>query len=194
MPGENIRVNVEALYVAEILEYLDEKKYFMVTVKEIFMDYGDKLETESYLRFVKGELTSFLNGAGTKLNKEVFASVLSMEDADVFVNTATYNITFKEDDKQKILSTFSVKEKLYAFYGLLVNEIEIAKLEKVISDKVRKSVEKSQKEFYLREQLKAIHNELGDDEEEEKNALEERIKNKKMPKEVEGLKQPMMYQ
>ncbi len=185
MPGDNIRVNVEALYVAEILEYLDESKYFKVTVKEVLLDYGDKLETESYLRFVKGELTTFLSGAGVKLNKEVFASVLSMDDADVFVNTATYNLTFKEDDKQKILSTFSIKEKLYSFYGLLVNEIEIAKLEKIISDKVRKSVEKNQKEFYLREQLKAIHSELGDDEEEEKNALGKKIKDKKMPKEVE---------
>ena len=184
MPGDNIRVSVEVLYTAEIVEYEPNDKYFSVTVKQLYPDYGNEQETESYLRFVKGEFTAFLNGIGQKLNKDVFSTILAIEDADAFVNSATYNVPFKETDKQKILSTVSVKEKLYAFYGLLVNEIEIAKLERIIGEKVRKSVEKNQKEFYLREQLKAIHNELGDDEE-EKDLLKERILNKKMPKEVE---------
>ena len=184
MPGDNIRVSVEVLYAAEIVEFEPNDKYFSVIVRQLYPDYGDAQETESYLRFVKGEFTAFLGGIGQKLNKEVFSAILAIEDADAFVNSATYNVPFKETEKQKILATVSVKEKLYAFYGLLVNEIEIAKLEKVIGDKVRKSVEKNQKEFYLREQLKAIHNELGDDEE-ERDLLKERILGKKMPVEVE---------
>ena len=183
MPGDNYRVHIEALYAAEILDYGEEEKYFSVTVKEIFPDFGDKIETEGYLRFVKNELAVFVNSS-PKVGKDVFSNILETENADDFVNAATYNMTFKETDKQSILETVSVKDKLNTFYRLLVNELEISKFEKQIADKVRKNVEKSQKEYYLREQLKVIHGELGDDED-EREELEKRIKDKHMPEEVE---------
>ncbi|MBR1868280.1 MAG: endopeptidase La [Clostridia bacterium] len=184
MPGENIRVSVEAIKAATIVAFGEEKKYFSVIVKEIEPVLGDETETEAYFRFVKGELSDFVSGSGVKLPKDAFNAILSTDDADAFVNSATYNMPFREGDKQKILEINSVKDKLYEFYNLLVNEKEIVKLEKEIGDKVRKNVEKSQKEYYLREQLRAIHDELGDDEN-EKDELERRIKEKKMPKEVE---------
>ena len=183
MPGDNYRVHIEALYAAEILDYGEEEKYFSVTVKEIFPDFGDKIETEGYLRFVKNELAVFVNSS-PKVGKDVFSNILETENADDFVNAATYNMTFKETDKQSILETVSVKDKLNTFYRLLVNELEISQFEKQIADKVRKNVEKSQKEYYLREQLKVIHGELGDDED-EREELEKRIKDKHMPEEVE---------
>lgn len=183
MPGDNIRVNVNALFAAKIVTSEDNDKYFAVTVKEIEGDFTDT-ETEAYLRIVKTELTNFLSQPNVKANKEVFSNVLALDKPLEFVYAATYNMNFKEGDKQRILEIPDTKTKLYEFLNLLVQEIEIAKVEKTIAEKVKINVEKSQREYYLREQLKAIHNELGDDEDELEN-LKQRILDKKMPSEVE---------
>lgn len=183
MPGDNIRVNVNALFAAKIVTSEDNDKYFSVTVKEIEGDFTDT-ETEAYLRIVKTELTNFLSQPNVKANKEVFSNVLALDKPLEFVYAATYNINFKEGDKQRILEIPDTKTKLYEFLNLLVQEIEIAKVEKSIAEKVKINVEKSQREYYLREQLKAIHSELGDDEDELEN-LKQRILDKKMPSEVE---------
>ncbi len=183
MPGDNIRVNVNALFAAKIVTSEDNDKYFAVTVKEIEGDFTDT-ETEAYLRIVKTELTNFLSQPNVKANKEVFSNVLALDKPLEFVYAATYNMNFKEGDKQRILEIPDTKTKLYEFLNLLVQEIEIAKVEKTIAEKVKINVEKSQREYYLREQLKAIHSELGDDEDELEN-LKQRILDKKMPSEVE---------
>ena len=183
MPGDNIRVNVNALFAAKIVTSEDNDKYFAVTVKEIEDDFTDT-ETEAYLRIVKTELTNFLSQPNVKANKEVFSNVLALDKPLEFVYAATYNMNFKEGDKQRILEIPDTKTKLYEFLNLLVQEIEIAKVEKTIAEKVKINVEKSQREYYLREQLKAIHSELGDDEDELEN-LKQRILDKKMPSEVE---------
>ena len=183
MPGDNIRVNVNALFAAKIVTSEDNDKYFAVTVKEIEDDFTDT-ETEAYLRIVKTELTNFLSQPNVKANKEVFSNVLALDKPLEFVYAATYNMNFKEGDKQRILEIPDTKTKLYEFLNLLVQEIEIAKVEKTIAEKVKINVEKSQREYYLREQLKAIHSELGDDEDELEN-LKQRIFDKKMPSEVE---------
>lgn len=183
MPGDNIRVNVNALFAAKIVTSEDNDKYFVVTVKEIEGDFTDT-ETEAYLRIVKTELTNFLSQPNVKANKEVFSNVLALDKPLEFVYAATYNMNFKEGDKQRILEIPDTKTKLYEFLNLLVQEIEIAKVEKSIAEKVKINVEKSQREYYLREQLKAIHSELGDDEDELEN-LKQRILDKKMPSEVE---------
>ena len=183
MPGDNIRVNVNALFAAKIVTSEDNDKYFTVTVKELEADFTDT-ETEAYLRIVKTELTNFLSQPNVKANKEVFSNVLALDNPLEFVYAATYNMNFKEGDKQRILEIPDTKTKLYEFLNLLVQEIEIAKVEKTIAEKVKINVEKSQREYYLREQLKAIHSELGDDEDELEN-LKQRILDKKMPAEVE---------
>lgn len=183
MPGDNIRVNVNALFAAKIVTSEDNDKYFSVTVKELDGDFTDT-ETEAYLRIVKTELTNFLSQPNVKANKEVFSNVLALDNPLEFVYAATHNMNFKEGDKQRILEIPDTKTKLYEFLNLLVQEIEIAKVEKTIAEKVKINVEKSQREYYLREQLKAIHSELGDDEDELEN-LKQRILDKKMPSEVE---------
>ena len=180
MPGDNIRVNVNALFAAKIVTSEDNDKYFAVTIEGDFTD----TETEAYLRIVKTELTNFLSQPNVKANKEVFSNVLALDKPLEFVYAATYNMNFKEGDKQRILEIPDTKTKLYEFLNLLVQEIEIAKVEKTIAEKVKINVEKSQREYYLREQLKAIHSELGDDEDELEN-LKQRILDKKMPSEVE---------
>ena len=185
MPGDNYRLNVDALYCAEIvIAPNDNDDYFKVGIREVYPDFGDTSETEAYFRFVKDELRHYLTSDHVKLNKDVFNNILSLENANEFVNSASYNMNFKESEKQSILEIVSVKDKLFAFYQLLVKELEIIKAQKDIADRVKASIEKNQREFYLREQLKAIHAELGDNED-EREQLEERIKAKKFPQEVE---------
>ena len=185
MPGDNYRLNVDALYCAEIVVMPnDNDDYFKVGIREVYPDFGDENETEAYFRFVKDELRHYLTSDHVKLNKDVFNNILALENAYEFVNAASYNMNFKESEKQNILETLRVKDKLFCFYQFLVKELEIIKAQKDIADKVKTSIEKNQREFYLREQLKAIHAELGDNED-EREQLEQRIKDKKFPQEVE---------
>lgn len=184
MPGDNLRVSVDALYAAKLTMVFSDEEYFSVGVEEIVPDYGDEVETEAYFRFVKDEMRDYFGTQGLKTVKEPFATILGMDNAYSFVNAATYNIGFKEGDKQRVLEISTVKDKLYAFYELLAGEIEITKAQKDIAEKVKIGIEKNQREYYLREQLKAIHSELGDNDGEHE-ALENKIKSKKMPAEVE---------
>ena len=185
MPGDNLRITVDALYSAKLTQVVSEDEYFSVCVEELVYDYGDEIQTEAYFRFVKDEMRNYFAAQGLKTVKEPFSTILNLDNADAFVNAATYNLGFKEAEKQKILEITSVKDKLYTFYELLTGEIEIAKAQKEISEKVKVGIEKSQREYYLREQLKAIHSELGDDDD-EREELEKKIKEKKMPAEVES--------
>ena len=184
MPGDSLRVNVDALYAARIAEVCSEEEFFFVRVEEYAPEVGDPTETEAYSRFVKDELRAYLTSDGARTMKDPFPTILAMDDADAFVNAATYNFRFKEPDKQRILELRTVTEKLRAFYELLAGEIEIAKTQKEISEKVKSGIEKNQREYYLREELKAIHEELGDDTD-ELDELKRRILDKKMPTEVE---------
>ena len=185
MPGDNYRLNVDALYCAEIVVAPnDNDDYFKVGIREVYPDFGDESETEAYFRFVKDELRHYLSSDHVKLNKDVFNNILSLENANEFVNSASYNMNFRESEKQSILEFVSVKDKLFTFYQFLVKELEIIKAQKDIADRVKQNIEKNQREFYLREQLKAIHAELGDNED-EREQLEQRIKDKKFPQEVE---------
>ena len=184
MPGDSLRVNVSALYAARIARVCSTSEYFSVVVEEMQPDYGEPNETEAYTRFVKDEIKAYFNAGGTKILKDPFPTILAIADANDFVNAATYNFNFKESDKQRVLELRSVIDKLRLFYELLSKETEIAAIQKEISEKVRASIEKNQREYYLREELKAIHEELGD-EDDERAEIEKRIKDKKMPAEVE---------
>ncbi len=184
MPGDNIRVSVNALYAAKIVELKNSDDFFTVAVEEFKVEDLNDAETEAYARIVKGQLSDFIAKSNLKTNRDSFANILALEKPLEFVYAATYNLNFKEGDKQRILEIPDVKTKLYEFFSLLIQEIEIAKTEKEIAEKVKVSVEKNQKEYYLREQLKAIRSELGEDED-EKERLKQRILDKKFPAEVE---------
>ena len=184
MPADNLRVSVDALYAAKITEVYSAEEYFSVGVEKLEPDYGDESETEAYFRFVKNEMRNFIASQNLRGGKDTFNAILAASNADSFVNAATYNFNFREGDKQRVLEILNVKDKLYAFYELLVNEIEISKTQREIAEKVKAGIEKNQREYYLREQLKVIHDELGDGEE-ERDELERKIREKRMPAEVE---------
>ena len=178
--GENYRVAIEGLYRAKILLQDNSVNYFCFKVEKLEIKKGDKVQTEALLRTLK---QIFLENASLyKLPSSLVDVIIDFEEAEEFVNAVAFNLPFKFNDKQYLLECTDEFERLNKLKELLLGEIEIIKTEKRIADTVKKNVEKGQKEFYLREQLKAIHKELGDDEEEIEK-LREQIIAKNLPKE-----------
>ena len=177
------KISVQALYRARITAFTNTKDMFEVKIEEFPYIECPEVETEAYLRAAK---TTFLEYSllDKRLVKEVIIKLSEITDANEFIDNALSVLLLKEESVQKILEESVTVERLKLFHKLLINEIEIAKIEKKINSSVRKSIDKSQKEFYLREQLKAIHTELGDDED-EKEKLKESIIAKNLEKDTE---------
>ncbi len=180
---ENFRLTVEGLYRARVISGSDNGDFFTFNVEKIEEESDFTPQTEAYFRRSK-DLFRETSSAFQKFNKDSALKISAIENVSEFINSASFSLPFKEKDKQRILEIESVSERITLFYDLLSYEAEIVKADKIISQRVKESVEKNQKEFYLREQIKAIHEELGDDVK-ELDTLTEKIKAKKMPKESE---------
>lgn len=182
--GSSMKVVVQALRRAKITSYVNESEYFAVTVKESpYIEPEDPLEKEACLRVVKNCFAEY-SLLEKRLNKEMLALFGSITDVNEYIDNALSTVNFKEADIQNILRLDDTLERVKAFEELFRKESEIAKLERKIAGKVRTSIDKSQKEFYLREQIKAIHDELGDNADEIEE-LTETIKSKGLPKDIE---------
>ncbi len=182
--GTSMKVVVQALRRAKITSYVNESEYFAVTVKESpYIVPEDPLEMEACLRVVKNCFAEY-SLLEKRLNKEMLALFGSITDVNEYIDNALSTVNFKEADIQNVLRLDDTLERVKAFEELFRKESEIAKLERKIAGKVRTSIDKSQKEFYLREQIKAIHDELGDNADEIEE-LTETIKNKGLPKDIE---------
>lgn len=180
---ENFRVTIEGLFRARIVASADEKEFFRFNVEKIEEDFSTDVTTEAYLRSLKDTFKETVSKI-PKFSKDVTAKVLSCENPNEFINIATFNLPIKDSAKQKILETQPIKERLDLFANVIAFENEIATIQQSVAQRVQQSVEKNQKEFYLREQIKALHEELGDDVKEHEE-LEKAIKAKNMPKESE---------
>ena len=180
---ENFRLTVEGLYRAKVVSAGDNGDFFTFNVEKIEEESDFTPQTEAYFRRSK-DLFRETSSVLQKFNKESALKIGAIENVSEFINVASFNLPFKEKDKQRLLEIESVSDRITLFYDLLSYEAEIVKADKIISQRVKESVEKNQKEFYLREQIKAIHEELGDDVK-ELDTLTEKIKAKKMPKESE---------
>ena len=180
----NMKVCVEAIARARIKRFLSDKTLFVAEVEEApYKNDCDLIEVEAYFRMAQKTFFEY-SLADKRLNKEMITTVSELKDPNEFVDNAVSVVNFKESDVQMILETDDTVERLIATQKLFSKEVEILKIEKKITGKVRQSIDKSQKEFYLREQLKAIHTELGDDPE-EGDELASKIKEKKLPAEIE---------
>ncbi|MDE5722549.1 MAG: endopeptidase La [Clostridia bacterium] len=183
LPGNNLRLSVEGLFRAKTKQINKENGAFIATVEEIRPVHGETALEEAYLRSSK-EILKEITVGDSRFPKEVGNNLDKCNDADEFVNIAAHYMQIKLEKKQKLLECPRTAERLKLVDGYLNDELEITRLERKISATVRQNIDKNQKEYYLREQLKAIHTELGDDAE-EKDELEEKIKAKGMPEEVE---------
>ena len=181
--GEAFKIILEGLYRAEIIESQDNKEHFCFNVKKLSSSNGDEVETEGVFRAVKESYSEALELL-PKVNREALNSALGFLSPDEFINAATFSLPFKNDEKQSVLEITNTLDRLNAFAKLLSKETAIIKIEREVAERVKVNVDKNQKEFYLREQLRAIHEELGDDVN-ELDDLRIKIKNKNMGEEVE---------
>lgn len=181
--GENFRITAEGLFRVKIIAETSCDDYFYFDAEKLVETVDDDTETQGAFRYAKQLFKD--NFAGVfKGNREAFANISNLDSVNEFINVAAFNLPFKETNKQTLLEIIDTKERIIKFCEFLSVETEIAKAEKSIAERVKESVEKSQKEFYLREQIKAIHQELGDDER-ETDRLEKEIKEKNLPKSSE---------
>ncbi len=184
LPGDRIRVYAEGLFRARAVQYRRQGECFFTVIEEIFPVRGDDSEyEEASLRAAKGIVKEITELDG-KISKEVESTLASIRDAEVYINFTAHYLRMKVTLKQSVLEETYLPKRMDLFLSMLAQELEITKLERKIGEDVKKSVEKSQKEYFLREQMKAIHKELGDSEE-ENGLLREKILKKCLPKEVE---------
>lgn len=188
LPGETVRVLVEGISRGSIKEVNLENGYYNAKIDEIIFDEEnaqEDLELEAYVRNVFDVFEEYIT-IGNRTSPEILISLSETENIDRFVDTVAANIYLKPEQKQQVLETFDLKERLELVYKTLLEEIDILKIEKKITLKVKKQMNKVQKEYYLREQLRAIQKELGDDEDINSEADEylKALKKIKAPKET----------
>lgn len=183
LPGNSLRLTVEGLFRAVARQVRTENGAFIATVEELPPVHGDVSLEEAYFRTSR-EILKDITGADGRFSKDALSALDKCSDPDEFVNLAAHYLQIKFDRKQEILECVRTVDRLKTVDKLLNDEVEIIRLERKINSIVRQSIDKNQKEYYLREQLKAIHSELGDDEE-ERDELEEKIKAKGMSEEAE---------
>ncbi|OPJ56317.1 endopeptidase La [Alkalithermobacter paradoxus] len=166
LPGDTIRVLVEGLSRAKIKEIIQEEPYYKAVLEEAIYDVESEKdkELEALMRSVLDTFEEYIN-IGNKISPEILLTLSDMTDPNRFVDTISANMVLKPSQKQEILEIFEPKERLEKIYKLLLEEIEVLEIEKKIGLRVKKQINKVQKEYYLREQLKAIQRELGEDEE-----------------------------
>lgn len=186
LPGDAIRVLVEGISRAKINQIIFDEPYFRA---EITRFEEEVIENDPEVEALKrGCLTAFEKyvAISNKISPDVLISVSTITEVSRFVDVLASNVTLKIEQKQKIIETISVKERLEILYSLLLSEIEILEVEKQINDKVRRHINKMQKEYYLREQLKVIKEELGEenDHDDEMAEFYERLKKLKLNKKI----------
>ena len=161
MPGGALRVLVEGLHRGRIAGWNTLEKYDEVVVEEYADAIDDSLEMEALTRTVVHEFEEWVK-LNKKIPPETLVSVAIIEDAGRLSDLIASHMNLKLEDKQALLELVDVKARLERLYAILARELEVAELERKISAQVRKQMEKIQREYYLREQIKAIQKELGD--------------------------------
>lgn len=186
LSGGAIRVLCEGLYRAKarVISHNETDDCFYGVADEIKLRHSDEVLEEAYFRTAK-ELVKDVLAADGKIAKETLTKLERIEDADEYVDVALSAMRVRLEVKQSLLEEERLVERLKQFERCLNDELEISKIEKKIATAVRQNIDKNQKEYFLREQLKAIHTELGDDGKEE-DEYREKVLAKGLPEELEA--------
>jgi ATP-dependent Lon protease len=163
LPNGTIRVLVEGMMRAEITEFLGTEQYYEVHVKELPELQETNPEIDALMRTVLNQFEHYIT-LSKKVTPETLAAVSDIDEPGRLADVICSHLSLKIKDKQEILETVDVRERLEKLLGILNNEREVLELERKISQRVKKQMEKTQKEYYLREQMKAIQKELGEKE------------------------------
>ncbi|TCO72748.1 endopeptidase La [Chromatocurvus halotolerans] len=185
LPDGTIKVLVEGGYRAAVDFINDDGPFAIAGVREIESDEPAGTEGEGLLRSTAGQFEKYVN-LSKKVPAEVLTSLSGIDDPGRLADTIAAHMGVDLEEKQRILEISNVKERLEHLMGLMEAEIDLFQVEKRIRGRVKKQMEKSQREYYLNEQMKAIQKELGDmdDVPNEADDLEARIQEAKMPDEA----------
>jgi ATP-dependent Lon protease len=185
MPDGTVKALIEGKRRAKIKNYLPDSGFFMVEVERIVEHYEPDAETEALMRSIHSLFESYAK-LNQKIGEDVIGTITSVTDPSQLVDTVAAHLTAKVKEKQSLLEIEDVNDRLERLYKILNAEIDILELEERLRQRVKKQMEKTQKNYYLNEQMRAIQKEMGtqDDFASELKDLERRIKNKNLPKEA----------
>jgi len=184
LPDGTVKVLVEGLARAKIAEYTRTDEFYEARAAALAEEIGNKVEAEALARSVTGDFENYAK-LNKKVSPEVVQSVGQIEDYSKLADTVASNLAVKVSDKQAALETLSVSKRLEKVLSLMESEVSVLQVEKRIRTRVKRQMEKTQREYYLNEQMKAIQKELGDEEgKDELGELEEKIRKTKFSKDA----------
>jgi len=164
LPDGTVKVLVEGVQRAELINNIEHKDYFFAQVELLQSEAIDDAEEDALLRSVMGQFESYIK-LNKKIPPEVLASVNGIDDSERLADTIAAHMPLSLDDKQTALELTSLTDRFEFLMAMMESEEDILKVEKRIRSRVKKQMERSQREYYLNEQMKAIQKELGESEE-----------------------------
>jgi ATP-dependent Lon protease len=185
LPDGTVKALLEGKKRARILKYVGSDEYFQVEAEEIEEVCDRTTEVEALIRSVTSTFDNYVR-LNKKIPPEMVTSIASVDDPAFLADKLVGHLSIKLEDKQALLETSNPAERLEKILGYMRSELEILEVEKRIRSRVKKQMEKTQKEYYLNEQMRAIQKELGEKDEfkNEIQELEEKLRQKKMPAEA----------
>ncbi|WKV10425.1 endopeptidase La [Thermoanaerobacterium sp. CMT5567-10] len=184
LPGEAVRVLVEGISRAELKNLISSESFFEVEVVERIdnTEIEKDSELEALMRSVTSAFEEYIS-ISSKIPLDSIYSVVSIEEPGRLADVITEHLSLNQSQNQELLECFDTKERLEKLLGFILKELDILEIEKKINMRVHKQIDKSQREYYLREQLKAIKAELGESDEidQEIDEYEEKIESKDLP-------------
>ena len=184
LPDGTVKVLVEGSDRARVHNFTSRADFFEAEVEVLPSDFGTPAETEALARTAVTQFDSYVK-LNKKVPQEVLATVAQITDHSKLADTIAAHLAIKIAEKQELLEMISVAQRLEKVYALMEGEISVLQVEKRIRSRVKRQMEKTQREYYLNEQMKAIQKELGDgDEKNEIDEIEQRVKKTKLSKEA----------
>lgn len=185
LPDGTVKVLVEGVQRAKISEFTETEECFAAR-PELIAESETDVEIQALMRTVFAQFDQYVK-LNKKIPPEILTSLATIDEAGRLADTIAAHLTLKLEEKQKILEMFDVAERLEHLLRLMEGEIDILQVEKRIRGRVKRQMEKTQREYYLNEQVKAIQKELGEhDENAEMDELEKRIEDAKLPKDAQA--------
>ena len=184
LPDGTVKVLVEGTSRARITSYTDNTDYFEAAIERVEEEIGAEEEVEALSRSAVSQFESYVK-LNKKISPEVLGTIGQIDDYSKLADTIASHLAIKISDKQEILETISISERLERVFALMESEISVLQVEKKIRSRVKRQMEKTQREYYLNEQMKAIQKELGDgDERDDISEFEDKIESTKLSKEA----------
>jgi ATP-dependent Lon protease len=185
LPDGTVKVLVEGGSRARIIKYAENPNFFQAHAEPIAEQTGEAAEVEALTRTVVNQFEQYIK-LNRKIPPEVLVSINQIDDPGKLADTVASHLGLKIPEKQELLETETVTQRLERIFGFMESEIGVLQVEKRIRNRVKRQMEKTQREYYLNEQLKAIQKELGEieDGKDESSELEERINKTKLSKEA----------